>query len=259
VVKEFPACGKEFSKTGRRFQSTKINLGMSPKKGALVCLYLIGLQLAARLNNGRAGESWRMHILWLAAGSDASFALPTALGKVAIEERRSLTHRERVIQLFREIRTSLYSYLVCVGLKPHEADDIVQEAFLRLYRELELGTKIEEPRAWVFRVARNVSLNMQRDQRRLVCEADLGSEDETKLEQSCHPEPNPEQLYLKKEVMFRLDIGIAKLTEQQRQCVYLRAQGLRYREIAVVLGVSVSSAAEILQRAIVRLTGEING
>jgi RNA polymerase sigma-70 factor (ECF subfamily) len=198
-------------------------------------------------------------VLLAVVGGERSFALPVLLGTNAIEERRILTHRERVVQLFREIRVPLYSYLVCIGVKPHDADDIVQEAFLRLHHQLEAGANIEEPRAWVFRVARNVSLNAQRVQRRLIPEADLDPKEGSKLERRFNSGPNPEELYLRKEVMQRLDAGIARLTEQQRQCVYLRAQGLRYREIAVVLGVSVSSAAELLQRAIVRLAGEIHG
>jgi len=201
-----------------------------------------------------------MRTMWLAAsGGDHSFALPGRLGTAVIEERRILSHREQIIQLFREIRTPLFSYLVCMGLKPHEADDVVQEAFLRLHCQLECGAKIEEPRAWVFRVARNASLNMQRVQRRLVSETNLDQDEDFNLLQRCDPGKNPEELYLSKEAMQRLGAGIAKLTEPQRQCVYLRAQGLRYREIAVVLGVNVSSAAELLQRAIVRLAGEIHG
>lgn len=201
-----------------------------------------------------------MHIMWPAAsGGDHSFALPGRLGTVAVGERRILSHREQIIELFREIHTPLYSYLVCIGLKPHEADDIVQEAFLRLHCQLECGAKIEEPRAWVFRVARNVSLNMQRVQRRMVSETNLDKNEEFSLRQRCDPGKNPEELYLSKEAMQRLDAGVAQLTESQRQCVYLRAQGLRYREIAAVLGVNVSSAAELLQRAIVRLAGEIHG
>jgi len=96
-------------------------------------------------------------------------------------------------------------------------------------------------------------------QRRLIPECDLDATEGAKLEQRSDAEPNPEELYLRKEIMQRLDAGMAQLTEQQRQCVYLRAQGLRYREIAVVLGVSISSAAELLQKAIVRLAGEIHG
>jgi RNA polymerase sigma-70 factor, ECF subfamily len=193
------------------------------------------------------------------SGGGESFPLPVGMSGSTAEERRDPTHREQVIQLFREIRTPLYSYLVCIGLKPHEADDIVQEAFLRLHHQLQSGAKIVEPRAWVFRVARNVSLNVQRVQRRLVSETDLDPKDDLKLQQRFDAEQNPEEVYLRKEAMRRLDAGIAQLTEHQRQCVSLRAQGLRYREIAVVLGLSVSTVAELLQRAIVRLAGEIHG
>jgi RNA polymerase sigma-70 factor (ECF subfamily) len=43
------------------------------------------------------------------------------------------------------------------------------------------------------------------------------------------------------------------LSEQQRQCLYLRGEGLRYREIAEAMGISISSVREFLSRAIVRL------
>jgi RNA polymerase sigma-70 factor, ECF subfamily len=185
--------------------------------------------------------------------------LATGLGLGAKEEGRDLSHRENLIQLFREIRKPLFGYLVCIGLKPHEADDIVQEAFLRLHQQLESGVKIDEPRAWIFRVAHNASCNLQRARRRLVFQSDLDPIAVLKLEQRFDPGMNPETLYMNKEIMNRLDAGIERLTEPQRHCIYLRSQGLRYREIATVLGISVSSAAELLQRAVVRLSGEIHG
>jgi RNA polymerase sigma-70 factor (ECF subfamily) len=148
---------------------------------------------------------------------------------------------------------------VYLGLDPSEADDMVQESFLRLHRQLQSGTKIEEPRAWVFRVARNLALNFHRDHRRLVPEAELTSGRGAQGQWLNDPEQSPESLYMRKETLMRLDAGMARLTEQQRQCVHLRVQGLRYREIATVLGISISSAAELLQRAIVRLASEIHG
>lgn len=197
-----------------------------------------------------------MHSLRLAATeANTGVELRAPLERENIEKRGSPNHRENLIQLFREVRTPLYSYLVCIGLKPYEADDIVQEAFLRLHRQLESGTTIDEPRAWLFRVARNASLNAQRTRRRWVFETELSPAEDSVLQQRSSPEGTPEEVYLKKEEMKQLDARIGELTEQQRQCVYLRAQGLRYREIASVLGVTVSSAAELLQRAIVRLAG----
>jgi len=51
----------------------------------------------------------------------------------------------------------------------------------------------------------------------------------------------------------RLRQAVAKLTPQQRECLRLRASGLRYREIAEVLGIGISSVGELVQRATARL------
>ena len=71
--------------------------------------------------------------------------------------------------------------------------------------------------------------------------------------------PTPEDSYLQKELDQRLVHCLAQLTEQQRQCLQLRVEGLKYREIATVMGISVSSVSELIQRAIVRLTGALHG
>jgi RNA polymerase sigma-70 factor (ECF subfamily) len=44
-----------------------------------------------------------------------------------------------------------------------------------------------------------------------------------------------------------------QLSPQQKVCIHLRAEGMRYREIAEVLGVSISTVEEFLARAIARL------
>jgi RNA polymerase sigma-70 factor (ECF subfamily) len=194
-----------------------------------------------------------------ADSGESGIALTSTLGLGAAGERPRLSERDRIVELFREVRTPLFSYLVYLGLNPSEADDMVQESFLRLHRQLQSGSKIEEPRAWVFRVAHNLALNFHRDHRRLIPESELTADREARSQRPYDPEQNPENIYLRKEALMRLDAGLAHLTDQQRQCVHLRAQGLRYREIAAVLGISVSSAAELLQRAIVRLASEIHG
>ena len=47
------------------------------------------------------------------------------------------------------------------------------------------------------------------------------------------------------------------MPERDRQCVYLRAEGLRYREIANVLGMSLGGVAKSLARAIARLSAGV--
>ena len=56
--------------------------------------------------------------------------------------------------------------------------------------------------------------------------------------------------------MARVQTAMSSLSEQQKQCLFLRAEGFRYREIAEILGVSISTVAESLRRAIRKLTSE---
>jgi len=195
--------------------------------------------------------------LIMSAGS-GGFSIAGTLDLTSAEERSGLNRNEEIIQLFREIRQPLFSYLISIGLNSSEADDMIQEAFLRLHSHLRAGTRIDEPRAWTFRVARNLSFNFHRDHRHLVLESELDEEQGQRWHQVCNPDQSPESAYIKKETLMRMDEGMRRLTAQQRQCVHLRVQGLRYREIAAVLGISASSAAELLQRAIIRLAGEIH-
>ncbi len=199
------------------------------------------------------------HFFQLAMSTGSGgISIAGSLSLAAAEERPGLNQNERIIQLFREIRLPLFGYLICLGLDSSEADDMIQETFLRLHSQLRTGTRIDEPRAWAFRVARNLSLNFHRDHRRLVPESELDEVQGRRLQQFCDVDQSPESVYIKKETLMRLDACIRRLTEQQRHCVHLRVQGLRYREIAAVLGISASSAAELLQRAIIRLAGEIH-
>src|SRR5262249_24071411 len=71
--------------------------------------------------------------------------------------------------------------------------------------------------------------------------------------------PNPEQRILQIEKFERLDAAIGRLTMTERQCLHLRASGLRYREVGEIVGLSTSSVAETLYRVIQKLANETQG
>ena len=56
-----------------------------------------------------------------------------------------------------------------------------------------------------------------------------------------------------RERMTRFHSAVNGLSEQQRRCLFLRMEGLRYPEIAATLGISASAVGEFLRRAMVRL------
>ena len=63
----------------------------------------------------------------------------------------------------------------------------------------------------------------------------------------------PESELLERERMTRFHAAVEGLSEQQRRCLFLRMEGLRYPEIGSTLGISASAVGEFLRRAMVRL------
>lgn len=179
------------------------------------------------------------------------------LGIFSREEHGGLRQRSNIVDLYDELRPSLYGYLICLGLTPQEADDVIQEAFLNLFQYLESGSDIDNARGWIFRVAHNLSRTRQK--RAFLFVSDTAIDGEQSLLERVDTALSPEDAYLWREHLELLDAALLRLPEQQRQCLHLRAEGLRYREIAGVLGVSVSRVPQLLQRAIVRIMDELHG
>lgn len=146
--------------------------------------------------------------------------------------------------LFEQQRLSVCRYLVSLGLRPQVAGDIAQESFLRLYRHLRSNGRSENLRGWVFRVAHNLAMNELKR---------AGASDAEPLDSEVARGGDPEQALLQKERMHRMRTAIGMLSRRQQECLHLRAEGLRYREIAQVLGIGISSVAESVQRALAAL------
>jgi RNA polymerase sigma-70 factor, ECF subfamily len=154
--------------------------------------------------------------------------------------------------LYRELRKPLLRYLVCLGLSMDEAQDVVQDAFLSLHRHLSSGGSRENIRSWVFRVAHNQTRNRQkRYDRRFGAPLDAGVA-------SVLDDATPEQAVIEKEKFRQLSKAIRLLAETERECLLLRAGGLRYREIGEVLGIATSTVADIVDRAIRKLAEKCN-
>jgi RNA polymerase sigma-70 factor, ECF subfamily len=161
---------------------------------------------------------------------------------------------EHIIELYGYLRPSLKAYLGSQGLSREHSEDVIQEAFLRLVRHSMKRGVTENLRAWVFRVAHNLSMDYHRSQKRQK----LGIELEARLilRERIDPAPDPEQMIILEERATQLREALGQLTPKQRHCLRLRARGLRYQEIALLMGVSVQRVGEMMQRAISRVEVE---
>lgn len=156
-----------------------------------------------------------------------------------------------VVSLFCELRDRLLRYLLTLGLSAHDGEEIIQESFLLLFQHLRRGKSRQNLRGWIFRVGRNLALKRraanQLALRRIV------EFDETLTEQSFDRNPDPEEHLRNRQRQKRLLAVVSALPELDQSCLCMRAEGLRYREIAEALGISLGTVAASLARSLAKL------
>lgn len=157
-------------------------------------------------------------------------------------------HAEEVISLFDEFREPLLRYLLSFGLAVPDGEDLIQEVFLSLFRHLRSGKPRDNLRGWLFRVAHNLALKQRGRARRDFEMHAVGAED-----LAVDPGPGPEDQLAHTQNRHRVMSVVAALAEQDRRCIFLRAEGLRYREIASVLDMSLGAVSLSLARTLARI------
>ncbi len=157
-----------------------------------------------------------------------------------------------VLDLFDSLRDPLLRYLSSFSLRPSDCEEIVQDTFLALFQHLRRDRPRDNLRGWLFRVAHNLALRRRNQDRREFpsSEASMSAREELVAD----PGPGPEDQAAATQTRKRLMAVVDALPEQDRRCLFLRAEGLRYREIAEILDMSLSSVSVSLGRSLARIS-----
>jgi len=183
---------------------------------------------------------------------ESAWRLPAPAAIAAGHEPPASPLVEEVVGLFDQLRDRLLRYVTSFGLPVQDGEDIVQEVFLSLFRHLQQGRSRSNLRAWTFRVAHNQALK-QRGRARI--DAQQRTDEGPLLEDSVpDPNPSPEDRIVTSQRRQRVLAVVSALPEQDRRCLILRAEGLRYREIAEVLDISLGAVPLSLERSLARLS-----
>lgn len=161
---------------------------------------------------------------------------------------------EEVLRLFDRSARPLLRYVTSFGLGASEAEDVVQDVFLALFRHLRLGRSRRNLNGWLFQVAHNLALK-QRKRRQRRTESAWDEQAYARAD----PSPSAEARLMQHERRQRLNPVIRALTKRDRRCLLLRAEGLRYRDIAEALGMSLGGVAKSLTRSVTRLMNADRG
>jgi RNA polymerase sigma-70 factor (ECF subfamily) len=181
--------------------------------------------------------------------NSASNVVLPALLQSGIPAECAPPYLEELAGLFTSWRSPLLRYALTFGLEYGDGEEIVQETFLALFKHLQGGRSRENLSAWVFRVCHNLSLKHR--EKSSGVRSGPGTEAEWP-DDLADKSPNPEEQLLQAQRRRKLQSVLRALTEQDRCCICLRAEGLRYREIAEILGMSLGSVSSSLTRSLAR-------
>ena len=137
-----------------------------------------------------------------------------------------------------------------------DAEEVVQETFLRAYRKLDSFDGRSELGTWLFRIATNCCLDLL-DRRKTQPQVLAGDpdRDESLLEEHlCSEQPNPERVAYSTEVQANINAALQALTNTERTAFVLRhVEGCSIEQIAATLNVRSGAARQSLFRAIEKM------
>ena len=145
---------------------------------------------------------------------------------------------DTILALYVAHRDQLVSYASRILDDRAHAEDVVQEAYLRL--DAAAGTRLlGEPIRYLYRIVRNLALDtrrgLQRDQKRLVADAAIAEVSEDK--------PSPEAAAVARDELRVMSAALAELPERTRIALEMHRFGdCTFKEIAAHLGISVGLA-----------------
>lgn len=156
--------------------------------------------------------------------------------------RRSGQLEGVVADLYQQMRVPVTGYAFQVVGSRQEAEDLVQLAFLRLWDALQQDQPIRNIRSWIYRVVHNLAIDATR----------RASVEQAHERREAQRQVRSAQSSAEADVIARqaIEQALASLSERERHALMLRAEGLRYQEIADVLGTSASAVSVYLVRGL---------
>ena len=153
-------------------------------------------------------------------------------------------------RFFREQAKGLRNFLLYKYGSEKDAEDVVQEAFIRLWKNCE-KVPIDKAKGFLYTAANNLSLSMKRHEKvKLTHKAEVKSDDRN--------QEDPEYTLLEKEFRDKLNRAIEALPERQREAFLLnRIEKKTYNEIAEIMEVSVKAIEKLMHKALVKIRKEI--
>lgn len=161
---------------------------------------------------------------------------------------------ESLAELFAVLESPLLAYAMKLVQQFETAQDLVQEAFVRLHAEFDA---VRQPRPWLYRTVHNLAANHHRKQRKIVPLVNGEGDDAAPIE---WPDDalTPDQALQHLEAADQTRRCLATLDERSRHLIRLKFEEKHsYRRISELTGISIGNVGYILHHALKQLADEL--
>jgi RNA polymerase sigma-70 factor, ECF subfamily len=173
---------------------------------------------------------------------------PRTLAVAETDSRQSAIENE-VVRLYEKNAAALHRYGLAICGDPAMAQDAVQEAFLRYYIALRKETAGMDAKGWLYSTTRNYILD------RLKEYYVRNSQSLEAASQIAEDAENPEANIMLREIHATAH---ELLSPRELECLRLRNEGLRYRDIADILKIETATVGVLLGRAVKKIRTALN-
>lgn len=165
--------------------------------------------------------------------------------------------REFLQSLINDNHASLISFLRRRLGDTDEVNDIAHDLYCEIARRPDTAS-IEQPRAYLFRAARNFIFNRNRRRRFINADGHIAIEDACEAEVRCH-KPSPEEIALSREQLAIVQAALEELSPKCRRAFLLvRYEGRTYREAASEMQLSVKSIEYYMRQALIHIRKSVD-
>jgi len=165
---------------------------------------------------------------------------------------------ETIEELFAALEAPLLSYGLRLTGEIGLAEDVVQEAFMKLHSQFK---EVREPRRWLYRTVHNLALNQCRRTAKIVSlnSSSVGNENETSsTPDTADSAPWPDEQIARMEGIGLVRLSLETLDERSRELIRLKfTDELSDRDISARTGISVSNVGYILHHALKTIGDEL--
>jgi RNA polymerase sigma factor (sigma-70 family) len=162
---------------------------------------------------------------------------------------------ETITALFEQLESPLLAYALRFLPEADMAQDLVQEAFLRLHAQFD---QVRSPRSWLYRTVHNLALNQQRHRRRIVPLNAEPAEDSPAAPEATDPQPLPDEQIARWEGVGLVRLGLQSLDPRSRELLALKFnEELSYQEISARTGLTVGHVGYLLHHSLKALAAEL--